>query len=151
VLEALLASAEKFRFTKAWGWKSVVISIKHADVGGFSNTTRNIQAFVRQTSWLMDLKVQKRGPRMVSSFCKDHHFGVAVPTVESRRMLTPQVHSEVTGIYHGDGLYPAGLEKHPQFLLRSFRTSTGWCKRRLEPSEVLSLYDISDSMTLGLN
>jgi hypothetical protein len=52
---------------------------------------------------------------MVSSFCKDHHLGVAVPTVESRRMLTRLVHSEVTGIFHGDGLYPAGLEKHPQF------------------------------------
>jgi hypothetical protein len=40
---------------------------------------------------------------MVSYFCKDHRFGVAVPTVESHIMLTPQVHSEVTGIYHGDG------------------------------------------------
>jgi hypothetical protein len=68
---------------------------------------------------------------MVSSFCKDHHFGVAVPTVESRRMLTLQVHSEVAGIYHGDGLYPAGLEKYPQFLLRSCRTPNGWCKRCL--------------------
>jgi hypothetical protein len=34
VLEALLASAEKFRFTKAWGCKSVAISGKQADVGG---------------------------------------------------------------------------------------------------------------------
>jgi hypothetical protein len=151
VVEVLLASAEKFRFTKAWGWKSVVISIKHADVGGCSNTTRIIRAFVRNTSCLVDLKVQKRGPKMVSSFCKDHHFGVAVPTVVSRRMLTPQVHSEVTGIYHGDGLYPAGLETHSQFLLRSCRTSTGWCNRHLEPSEVLSLYVISDSVTLGMN
>jgi hypothetical protein len=66
-------------------------------------------------------------------------------------MYTPQVHSEVTGTYHGDGLYPAGLEKRPQFLLRSCRTFTGWCKRRGEPSEVLSLYDISDSVALGLN
>jgi hypothetical protein len=88
---------------------------------------------------------------MVSSSCKDQHCGVVVPTVESRRTLTPQVHSEVTGTYHGDGLYPAGLEKYPQFLMRSCRTSTGWCKRRLEPSEVLILYDISDSVTLGLN
>jgi hypothetical protein len=141
----------KVRFTKAWGWKSVAISIKHADVGGCSNTTRIIRAFFRQKSWLVDLKVQKQGPRMVSSFCKDHNFGVAVPTVESRIMLTPQVHSEVTGIYHGDGLYPAGLDKHPQFLLRLCRTSTGWCKHRLEPSEMLSLYDISYSVTLGLN
>jgi hypothetical protein len=88
---------------------------------------------------------------MVSSFCKDHHFGVAVPTVESRRMLTPQVHSELTGTYHGDGLYPAGLEKHPQFLLRSCRIPTGRCKSRLEPSKLLSLYDISESVTIGLN
>jgi hypothetical protein len=131
VLEVLLTSAEKLRFTKAWGWKSVPISIKHADVGRCSNMTRVIRAFVWQTDWLVDLKVLKRGPRMISSFCKDHHFVIAVPTVESRRMLTPQVHSEVTGTYHGDGLYLAGLEKHPQFLLRSCRTSTGWCKRRL--------------------
>jgi hypothetical protein len=66
-------------------------------------------------------------------------------------MLTPQVHYEVTGTYHGDSLYPTGLEKHPHVLLRSCRTSTGWCKGRLEPSEVLRLYDISDSVTLGLN
>jgi hypothetical protein len=76
----------------------VPISIKHADVGGCSNMTRVIMAFVRQTAWLVDLKVLKRGPRMVSSFCKDHNFGVSVPMVESRRMLTPQVHSEVTGM-----------------------------------------------------
>jgi hypothetical protein len=110
VLEALLASADKFRFTKTWGWKIVAISIKHAEIGGCYNITRIIRAFVQQTSWLVDLKVLKRGPRVVSSFRKDHHFGVAVPTVESRRMLTLQVHSVVTRIYHGDGLYPAELE-----------------------------------------
>jgi hypothetical protein len=81
VLEVLFASAEKFRFIKAWGWKIVPISIKHADVGRCSNVTRVIRAFVQQTAWLVDLKVLKRGPRMVSSFCKDHHFGVAVPMV----------------------------------------------------------------------
>jgi hypothetical protein len=74
VLEALLASADKFRFTKAWGWKSVSISIKHADVGGCSNITQIIRAFIRQTAWLVYLKVLKRDPRMVSSFCKDHQF-----------------------------------------------------------------------------
>jgi hypothetical protein len=127
VLEVLFASAEKFRFIKAWGWKIVPISIKHADVGICYNTTRVIRAFVQQTAWFIDLKVLKRGPRMVSSFCKDTHFGVAVPTVESRIMLNPQVHYEVTGTYHGDGLYLAGFEKRPQFLLHSCRTSTGWC------------------------
>jgi hypothetical protein len=45
VLEALLASAKKFRFSKAWGWKSVAIYIKHADVGDCSNITRSIRAF----------------------------------------------------------------------------------------------------------
>jgi hypothetical protein len=125
VLEVLFVSAEKFIFIKAWGYKSVPISIKHVDVGGCSNMTRVISDFVRKTAWLVDLKVLKRGPRIVSSFCKDHHFGVAVPTVESSRMLTPQAHSELTGTYHGAGLYPPGLEKRPQFLLRYCRTSTG--------------------------
>jgi hypothetical protein len=50
VLEALVASAAKFIFTKAWGWKRVSIFIKHADVGGCSNITRIIGAFVRQTA-----------------------------------------------------------------------------------------------------
>jgi hypothetical protein len=57
VLEVLLASSEKFRFTKAWGWKSMHISINHADVGGCSNMTRVIVAFFGQKSWLVDLKV----------------------------------------------------------------------------------------------
>jgi hypothetical protein len=74
VLGILLASAEKLRFTKAWGWKSVPIYINHADVGGCSNMTRVIMDFVRQKAWLVDLKVLKRGPGMISSFCKDLHF-----------------------------------------------------------------------------
>jgi hypothetical protein len=32
---------------------------------------------------------------MIFSFCKDQHFGMAVPTDESRRMLNPQVNSKV--------------------------------------------------------
>jgi hypothetical protein len=100
------------------------MSIKHADVGGCSNMTQVMSLVGRFEGF-------KTGPRMVSSFCKDHHFGFAVPTVESCRMLTPQVHSEVTVTYHDDALYWAGLEKRPHFLLRSCRTSTGWFKRRL--------------------
>jgi hypothetical protein len=68
----------------------------------------------------------------------------------SRRNPTPMIHSEVPGLYHGDGLYPEKLTKPPQLLLRSCRTSTGWCKRRLDTSEVLSLYAISDTVALDL-
>jgi hypothetical protein len=116
-LEVFFVSTEKFRFIKAWAWKSVPTSIKHAAVGGCSNMTRVIRAFVQQTAWLVDLKVLKQGPWMVSSFCKDHHFGVAVPKVDSRIMLTPQIHSEVTETYHADGLYLEGLENRLHFLL----------------------------------
>jgi hypothetical protein len=62
----------------------------------------------------------------------------------------PLVHSEAPGVYHGDGLYRANLTKPPQFLLRSCRTPTEWCKRKLETSKVLSLYDISDTVALAL-
>jgi hypothetical protein len=89
------------------------------------------RAFVRRQSLLVDVKVAKRGPRMVSSFCHDHHVGVAVPKEVSRRTFMPQVHSELPCVYDGDGLYPASLAKPPQCLLRLCRTSTGWCKRRL--------------------
>jgi hypothetical protein len=67
------------------------------------------------------------------------------------RNLTPLVHSEAPGVYHGDGLYPASLTKPPQFLLLSCRTPTRWCKRKLETPEVLSLYDISGTVTLTLS
>jgi hypothetical protein len=75
------ARCSKFCWLRPRSWKSVYISIKHADVGGCSNITRSIRDYVRQSAWLVDLKVLKRGPRMVSSFCRDNHFGVAVPTV----------------------------------------------------------------------
>jgi hypothetical protein len=88
---------------------------------------------------------------MVSSFCNYHHFGLVVTKAECHRILTQQVNSEVPGTYHVDGLYTVGLVKCPQFLMRSYRTPNGWCKRRLEPYEVVRPYEISDSVDLGLN
>jgi hypothetical protein len=43
------------------------------------------------------------------------------------------------------------LENLPHFFLRSCRTSTWWCKRHLERSEVLIIYGISDIVALGVN
>jgi hypothetical protein len=149
-LEVIFAAVEKLRFTQVGDWKSVPISIKHSEVGGCSDSTRIIRAYVRRPAWLDDMKVVRKAPRMVSSFCKDHHIGRAVAKESSRRILTPLVHSEAPGVYHGDGLYPANLIKQPQFLLRSCRAPTGWCKRKLETSEVLSLYDISETVALVL-
>jgi hypothetical protein len=95
--------------TKAWYWKSVPIEIKHSDVGGCSDMKRVIRSFVRRQAWLVDVKVVKKGPIMVSSICKDHHSVTSVVKEASRRILTPQVHSEVAGAYHGDGLYTESL------------------------------------------
>jgi hypothetical protein len=106
--------------------------------------TRVIRAFVRRRAWLIDVNIVKKGPRMVSLFCKDHHFGIPVANEVSRRTLTP-------GVYHRDGLYPLSLAKPPHFLLRSCRTSTGWYKRKVEASEVMGLYDVSDTLALALN
>jgi hypothetical protein len=64
--------------------------------------------------------------------------------------LIPQVHPNSLGVYHGDGLYPASLTKPPQFLQRLCQTSTDCCKRKLDAAEVLSLYDISDTVALVL-
>jgi hypothetical protein len=150
-LEVPFAAVEKLMFTQVWDWKSVPIPIKHSEVGGCSEMTRIIRAYVRRQAWLVDVKVVRKVPWMVSSFCKDHHIGIPVAKEMSRRNLTPLVHSEVPGVYHGDGLYPAKSTKPPQFLLRSCRTSTGWCKRKLETSEVMSLYDIIDTAALALS
>jgi hypothetical protein len=116
-LEVLFAAVEKLRFTQVGDWKSVPISIKHSEVGGCSDTTRIIRAYVRRPAWLVDVKVVRKVPRMVSSFCKDLHIGIAVVKERSRQNLTPLVHSEAPGVYHGDGLYPEKLTKPPQFLL----------------------------------
>jgi hypothetical protein len=149
-LEVILATLCKLCITKAWDWKCVPIEIIHSDLGGCSDTKRTIRAFVRRCAWLVDVEITKKGPRIVSSFCKDHLFGTAVAREASRRKLIPLVHSNYLGLYHGDGLYPASLTKPPQLLLRSCRTSTGWCKRNIDAAEVLSLYDISYTVALVL-
>jgi hypothetical protein len=77
-LEVLLVTLDRLRITKAWEWKYVPIEIKHSDVGGCSDMKLTIRAFVRRYAWLVDVKVVKKGPRMVSSFCKDHLFGTTV-------------------------------------------------------------------------
>jgi hypothetical protein len=64
--------------------------------------------------------------------------------------LIPLFHEYCTGVYHGDGLHPGDEPKAPLFVLRSCRSKSGWCKRRLQASEVLSMYDISDYITKGL-
>jgi hypothetical protein len=150
-LEVLFAAVEKLRFTQVGDWKSVPILIKHSEVGGCSYATRIIRAYVRRPAWLVDVKVVWKAPLMVFSFCKHHQIGSAVARERYRRNLTPLVYSESPGVYHGDGLYPGNLTKPPQFLLLSRRIPIGWCKRKLEMSEVLSLYDISDTVALALS
>jgi hypothetical protein len=149
-LEVLLVTLDKLRITKAWDWKCVPIEIKHSDVGDCSDIKLNIHTFVRRYAWLVDVKVVKKGPRMVSSFCKDNLFGFLVANGASRGTLIPQVHSDSLGVHHGDGMYPAIVAKPQPFLLRPCRTSTGWCKRKLDAAEVLSLYDIIDTVVLAL-
>jgi hypothetical protein len=77
-LEVLLATLEKLWITKAWDWKCVPIEITQSDVGGCSDMKITIRAFVRRDAWFVDVKITKKGPRKVSSFCKDHLFGTAV-------------------------------------------------------------------------
>jgi hypothetical protein len=124
-LEVLFAAVEKLRFTQVGDWKTVPILIKHSEVGGCSDSTRIIRAYVRRPAWLVDVKVGRKAPRMVSSFCKYHHIGSAVAKERSRRNLTPQVHSEAPGVYHGDGLYPANLKKTTTIII-ALMSDTHW-------------------------
>jgi hypothetical protein len=96
---------------------------------------------------VVNLKTEKRPARSVASICKDHHYGIEVPVQGSRRRLRPLVHETCKGVYYGDGFHADDELKAPLFVLHSCRSKSGWCKRRLQASEVLSLYDISDSIT----
>jgi hypothetical protein len=60
------------------------------------------------------------------------------------------VHETAKGVYHGDGLHPGGEPTAPLFILHSCRSESGRCNCHLQVSEVLSLYDISDSIIKGL-
>jgi hypothetical protein len=94
-------------------------------VGGCSDIKRVIRAFVHGDDWLVDVKVVKKGPIMVSYFCKDHHFGTSVSKEASRRTLILQVHSESLGVYHGDGMYPARQTPHIFYCARVGRLLGG--------------------------
>jgi hypothetical protein len=112
-LEAILATLDTLRISKAWDLKCVPIEIKHSDAGGCPATKLTIRAFVHRDDWLVDVKVVKKGPRMVSSFSKDNLVGNAFAKEAYMQTLIPQVHSNSVGVYHGDGLNPASLTKPP--------------------------------------
>jgi hypothetical protein len=65
-LEVLFAPVEKLILTQVGDCKSVTILIKHSEVGGCSDSTRIIRAYVRRPAWLVDAKVVRKAPRMVS-------------------------------------------------------------------------------------
>jgi hypothetical protein len=149
-LEVLFAAVHQIRSIKVLDWVAVPITIKHSDVGGCSAMERVVRAFVKTKDMVVNLITEKRPARLVASICKDHHYGFEVPVQESRRRLIPLIHETSKGVYHGDGLHPGDEPKDPLFVLRSCRSKSGWCKRRLQASEILSMYDISDSVTHGL-
>jgi hypothetical protein len=99
----------------------------------------------------VETKVIQRTVLNMSSFCKDNHFGTEVCLQESWPNLNPNVVLLSMGIYHFDGLYPGNAKKPPMFVVRSCRVSSGRCKRRLHPSEVLCLYDISNIVCRSLS
>jgi hypothetical protein len=137
---------------KVIDWLAVPITIKNYEGGGCSDMEQ-VEAFVRTNNMVVDLKAKKRPPRPVASIYKYHHYGieVPVPVQDSNRRLIPLIHETAKGVYHGDGLHPGDEHKAPLFILRSCRSTSVWCKRRLQASEVLtSLYDISDYITIGL-
>jgi hypothetical protein len=147
MLKVLFAAVHQLRFINVLDWVAVPIAIKHSDVGRCSSMERVVWAFVKTKDMVVNLKTEKRPARSVASFCKDHHYGIEVPLQESRRRLIPLFHETCKGVYHRYGLHPGDEPKAPLFVLRSCRSESGWCKRRLQASEVLIMYDISDSIT----
>jgi hypothetical protein len=145
----LFAAVHQLCFIKVLDWVAVYITIKHSDVGGCSDTEWVVQAFFKTKDMVVNLKTEKRPARSVASICKDHHYWIEVPVQESRRRLVPFINETCKGVYHIDGLHPGDEPKAPLFVLRSCRSKYRWCKRRLQASEVLSMYDISDSITKG--
>jgi hypothetical protein len=150
MLEVCFADVQQLRFIKLLNWVAVPITIKHYDAGGCSAMERVVRTFVKTKDMVVNLKTEKRPAWSVASICKGHHYGIEVPVKESRSSLIPLVSETCKGVYHGDGLHPGDEPKAPLFVLRSCRSKSGWRKRRLQASEVLSVYDISDSITKGL-
>jgi hypothetical protein len=148
-LRLVFSSVEKPCFKLHLTWNANHFVVKHGEVGVSSTMEHTFNVFSKGLK--VETKVMQQTARNVSSFCNDHHFGTEVCLQESRRTLTLKVVHLSTGIYHCDGLYPGNATKSPLFMVRSCRLSSGWCKRRLHPSEVLCLYDISDTVCHSLS
>jgi hypothetical protein len=86
---------------------------------------RIVRSFVKTKNMVVDLSKEKFHSGSMASLCKENHYGIEVPTQESRRRLITLVHEHVKGIYHGDGLYPGDVAKYPLFLLGSCRMKSG--------------------------
>jgi hypothetical protein len=147
MLEVMFAAVHKLRFIKVLDWVTVPITIKHSDVGGCSAMDRVVRAFVKTKDMVVNLKTEKRPALSVTLICKNHHYGIEFLVQESRRCLIPLVHETCKGVYHGDGLHPGDDPKAPLFVLRLCRSKSGWCKRRLQASDVIIMYDSSEGLT----
>jgi hypothetical protein len=148
-LRLIFSSVKNPRFKRHLTWKATPFSFKHDKVGGSSTIERIFYVFSKRLK--IETEVMQRTSINVSSFCKDHHFGTEVCLQESRRTLTPKLVLLSLGIYHCDSLYPGNATKPPLFMVRSCKVSSGWYKRRLHSSEVLCLYDISDTVCHSLS
>jgi hypothetical protein len=87
---------------------------------------------------------EKHQSRSVAYFPKDHQYVTEVHNQESRMRLIPSLNETFKGIYNEDSFFPGDVSKPPLFLLRSCRKKSGWCKHRLQATEVLRVYEISD-------
>jgi hypothetical protein len=108
-LKLVLAQVASPMFKSWLGFKYFPLRINHQEVGGMTDAEVLLRDFSKIRFTLK--KVKHQPPRMVSSYCKDHHFGREVDSQQSLRALKPEVVRLSEGIYHGDGVYPAALVK----------------------------------------
>jgi hypothetical protein len=70
-LEVIFAAVKNIQFLKVLDWVMVPITIKQYEVGVYLDTVRVVEAFVRTTNMVVDLKAEKLPQRSVASMCKD--------------------------------------------------------------------------------
>ena len=138
------------RFKRWTGWRIYSQPFSHDKCGGVSSCTGIVKLAILQEMVpifvLPQSVIGEFPPSSLSSILKHTTSGIDLKAAPRLPLLTTPTVTKVThGSYHPGGLFPA-MEETPFFLIPCVFSSSRWCKRRLDSSERLAVYDVPISI-----
>lgn len=138
------AGGEKLR-NDAPGWFGHREKIKHALHGGVTDGDWSVSVWTRNSKE-ENLFVFDAVPRAsLQSALSEKEKGRPVGAPPEGNSLIPRVMRVREGVYSTrNGLFSVKSKPSDLYIVRSFKSPTGWCERKLTPNERLNVWDVRE-------